>query len=116
MTTKVKDGCHSFEDGMKIWFQDGKQHREGAPAVTWLNGSEEYWVNGKLHREDGPARSLTEAAIPFKAWYINSCAHRLDGPAFEFENGERRWFYEGEEIKVFSQQEFEEWLKYKSFL
>lgn len=41
--------------------------------------------------------------------------HRLDGPAAEYTNGDKKWWYEGEEIKCSSQQEFEKLLKLKAF-
>ena len=30
-------------------------HREDAPAMTYPDGSEEWWLFGKRHREEGPA-------------------------------------------------------------
>lgn len=35
-------------DGTKIWCKKGKFHREGAPAVIFANGFEEWYIDGKL--------------------------------------------------------------------
>lgn len=34
---------------------DGTIHKEGSPAIIWLDGSEFWYQEGELHREDGPA-------------------------------------------------------------
>jgi len=44
-----------FADGSKCWYRDGKRHRESGPAVEYANGNKEWYRNGKLHRESGPA-------------------------------------------------------------
>lgn len=52
-------------------------------------------------------------------WYKDDShhkAHRIDGPAVERCDGTKYWYYEGLEINVSSQEEFEQWLKYKVFL
>ena len=54
-------------DGSKLWFLNGKCHREDGPAITW-NGSYEWWANGKLHRENGPAIDPVNGN---KEWYLH---------------------------------------------
>lgn len=44
----VSEGCY-------IWFSKGKRHREGKPAIVWLNKTVIWYCNGKIHRQDGPA-------------------------------------------------------------
>jgi hypothetical protein len=47
---------NSFEPGpAKLYYQDGKLHREDGPAYEGPDGNYVYWVQGKLHREGGPA-------------------------------------------------------------
>lgn len=47
----------NWEGNAKEWRRpsDNKLHRIGAPAVEWNDGSKVWYQNGKLHREDGPA-------------------------------------------------------------
>ena len=41
--------------------------------------------------------------------------HRLDGPAIEYSNGNKEWYYKGEEINCSTQVEFEKSLKLKAY-
>jgi len=54
--------------GNKMWYLNGKLHREDGPAVEWVTGGKQWWLNGKLHREDGPA---VERANGDKDWWFN---------------------------------------------
>jgi len=40
---------------IKIWYKNGKYHRENGPAIVWKDVDEEWRANGKKHRLDGPA-------------------------------------------------------------
>lgn len=52
-----------------------------------------------------------------KYWYKDNKLHREDGPAIIFAIPELpQWWYQDEYVSVSSQQEFEQWLKYKAFL
>ena len=89
-TTFVKQGPLIDELGKK-WYKDNLLHREDGPAIERHNGS--------------------------KHWYINNERHRLDGPAIEYANGSKYWYYHDKWIReISSQEEFEQWLKYRSFL
>ena len=55
-------------NGHKIWYKNGKLHREDGPACEYTNGTKYWYKNGKLHREDGPA---VEDADGKKFWYLN---------------------------------------------
>ena len=44
-----------YSSGTKIWYLNGKYHREDGPAILWNNGNKHWYLNGKLHRKDGPA-------------------------------------------------------------
>ena len=55
-------------DGTKMWWLNGKLHREDGPAIEYADGTKEWWLNGKLHRTDGPA---VEYADGTKKWYLN---------------------------------------------
>ena len=57
-----------YPEGYKIWYLNGKIHREDGPAIEWANGDKSWYLNGILHREDGPA---IEAANGDKSWWIN---------------------------------------------
>ena len=54
--------------GNKLWFLNGKLHREDGPAIELTNGTKHWYLNGKYHREDGPAY---EHADGTKEWYLN---------------------------------------------
>ena len=50
----------------RYYNSDNQLHREGGPAVEYVNGHKEWWQNGQRHRIDVPA-----IEIGSKAWYIN---------------------------------------------
>ena len=58
----VRDG------GDKLWYINGKLHREDSPAIKYANGTKFWYLNGHLHREDGPA---IEYASGTKEWFLN---------------------------------------------
>lgn len=66
-------------------------HCEDGPAVIYPSGSYKYYYEGKLHRMDGPA-----------IFFI--------GMRKEY------WYFHGQQAFVDTQEEFERWLKLKSFL
>jgi hypothetical protein len=46
---KIKDGLTVCENGDKLWFKNGKLHREDdLPAAEYSNGRKEWWVDGDL--------------------------------------------------------------------
>ena len=57
-----------YTNGTKLWFLNGKLHREDGPAVEWADGTKKWYLNGEYHREDGPA---VEWADGTKFWYLN---------------------------------------------
>jgi hypothetical protein len=96
-TIKIRDfselptdftGIVEYPNGSKLWYRNGKQHREDGPAREWASGSKEWWLNGKYHREDGPA---IEDADGTKQWFLNGQLHRVDGPAVEFYDTKLWW-------------------------
>lgn len=76
-------------------------------------GNRIWFKNDQVHREDGAALEYPDGD---KVWYVSGEVHRLDGPACEFKNS-KHWYYHDQWIKeISSQEEFEQWLKYKVFL
>lgn len=65
----MKTNNRSITDryGNKTWFEDGKIHRVGLPAMMY-NGAKSWYNRGKLHRRDGPA---VITARGDKCWYVN---------------------------------------------
>jgi len=59
---------------------------------TRSDGTKLWYINGKLHREDGPA---VEGADSTKMWFINGVRHREDGPAIEYPSGTKYWYING---------------------
>jgi len=49
------------------WYENGKRHCANGPAIMWANGDMEWWFDGKIHRDDGPA---VEHADGYKEWWI----------------------------------------------
>jgi len=41
--------------------------------------------------------------------------HREDGPAIEYPDGRKEWWIKGQILEVSSQEEFERYMKLKSF-
>lgn len=73
-----------------------------------------YWKDGNMHRDDGPAYIFGN----YQAWYQKGNLHREDGPAQVWllsSKKEERWWINGNNIDVKSQQEFEHWKKLKAF-
>jgi hypothetical protein len=40
-----------YEDGTKVWYLNGKLHREDGPAVESTDGSKAWYLHGERHRE-----------------------------------------------------------------
>ena len=59
---------------------------------VYPNGDKVWYLNGKLHREDGPA---IEEASGHKEWFLNGKQHREDGAAVEYANGDKEWYLNG---------------------
>lgn len=53
-------------------------HCENGPAITWINGSQEWYVNGARHRNNAPAVVF---AFGGEKWYRNNQLHNPNGPA-----------------------------------
>ena len=82
-------------DGDKMWFLNGRYHREDGPAVEYADGTKSWYSKGKLHREDGPAIEYADGS---EYWCLNGKLHREDGPAMEYINGAKYWYLNGEEV------------------
>ena len=84
-----------YQDGRKVWFQNGLVHRDGdRPAFEGQNGAKQWYRNGKRHR-DGDLPAI-EAAEGTKEWRQNGKLHR-DGdlPAIERADGTKEWWVNG---------------------
>jgi len=57
-----------YDNGDKVWYLNGKRHREDGPAFEGAGGTAYWFLNGILHREGGPA---IEGGSGGKAWYLN---------------------------------------------
>ena len=72
-----------------------KRHSKFTGIVT-VENCKMWYVDGKLHREDGPA---FEAGNGSKEWYIDDLRHRTDGPAVVYfkgglyKKGSLKWCY-----------------------
>ena len=64
----MKPEMITYADGTKIWYLNGKCHREDGPAVEHANGTKYWYLNDQLHREDGPAIEWVNGT---QYWYLN---------------------------------------------
>ncbi len=56
------------------------------------NGPRVWYLNGKIHKDNGPAVEYCDGR---KEWYQHDDLHRADGPAIEYRDGSNRWYYKG---------------------
>jgi hypothetical protein len=68
MNKNNKPICEVNKNGTKIWWLNGKLHREDGPSIEYTDGCKLWHLNGKLHREDGPAVEWVDGA---EYWYLN---------------------------------------------
>jgi hypothetical protein len=67
-------------DGCQLWFQHGERHRDGdLPAVVYDDGHQEWWVNGRHLTPADRARTrkaLAEARrwSPLRAAFVGAAA------------------------------------------
>ena len=93
-----------YNTGTRMWFINGKLHREGGPAIIYPGGVKEWWINGKKHREGDPAVEYPSGA---EEWYINGLRHREDGPAVTWSSdGTKEWWINNIDIT----EEVKEWI------
>ena len=76
----VCERCGHGRGVCEEWWRDGKQHRDGGPAVIARDQAsgavtyEEWWREGRLHREDGPAVIDYDAEtglVTHAEWWLN---------------------------------------------
>ena len=84
-----------YVNGDKFWIKNGLTHRENGPAAEYADGTKEWWNNGLRHREGGPAVEYSDGD---KWWYKDGMLHREDGPAIEFSNGNKSWYLENNRL------------------
>jgi hypothetical protein len=90
-----EDGpAYEGSDGSKYWYLYGKHHRTGGPAIERSDGSKFWSINGLLHRTDGPAIERSDGS---KEWWLNGERHRTNGPAYEGSDGTKEWWLNGSE-------------------
>ena len=75
-----------------IYYKNNLIHREGSPAIEYINGDKSWYINGLCHRINGPA---IEWACGHKIWFKNGKLHRIDGPAIMHKNGFEEWYING---------------------
>ena len=77
------------------YYQEGRRHREGAPAVFYPDGKIAHYINGELHNEHGAAVEWPSGA---KLYAIKGKWHRTDGPALITHTGMCFWFVNGKRM------------------
>jgi hypothetical protein len=82
----------TFLNGTKEWWANDKRHRTNNPAVIFYNQDEEWWDNGALHRVGGPAILYSSGR---EEWFNDGVLHRVNGPALITANGVKKWYFHG---------------------
>ena len=81
------------EYGSRYYYSDAAMktlHRTDGPAIERANPEDKLWyVNGKIHRDEGPAFVGADGT---KEWWLNGQRHRTDGPAIEWANRDKLWY------------------------
>lgn len=93
-------------DGTKIYYQNGKIHRElPLPAIIYPDGSRAWFVHGvevyltfldgQLHSFDAPAVRFSDSS--YEAWYEYGKLHSPGGlpPAEKWADGTMKWYHHG---------------------
>ena len=95
--SKQEPYMHMDRHGNKMWYVNGKLHRDDAPAIEWHSGATEWYQHGKRHRIGAPAIEFRNG----KEWWVNDELHRIDGPAIdyapaiEYAGGHKAWYVNG---------------------
>ncbi len=89
-----------WPSGSKEWYQDGRLHRDNAPAYIYADGTKEWWVDDERHRIDGPAVIYAGGGKEGgKEWWVDDKRHRIDGPAIIRADGPKEWWVDGKQIQ-----------------
>ena len=99
---------HSYDDlpavesvyfKSKMWYKNGKRHRDGDKPAIQSERNSEWYVDGKHHREGGlPAVISTgRNGRPYKEWWVDGKRHREGGlPAIESDDTHlTEWWVDG---------------------
>ncbi len=82
-----------YENGSKIWYQNGLIHRDTKAAIIEADGSWAYYNNGLRHRVNGPAKHCHSSSTLY--FYQHDILHCADGPAV-IRKGFNQWYRNGE--------------------
>ena len=47
----MKSTCKIYTNGDKVWYLNGKLHREDGPAIEWADGDKYWFLNSKHYFE-----------------------------------------------------------------
>lgn len=86
-------------DGQLEWWQDGRNHRVGGPAIIFANKTEIWKRHGRKHRDVGPA--ITRSPDNME-WWQDGKRHRdrNHGPAIVMPNpDEDKWYENGKPVE-----------------
>jgi len=64
----MKQSLHVDRHGIRRWYEDGRLHRDGAPAIEDPSGWSAWYRRGHLHRDDGPA---VIGPNGYEQWWVN---------------------------------------------
>jgi hypothetical protein len=110
MVKIINDPCISIYHHFKLGYFKGKKfiyHNDIGPAIETCQGLKWWYHHGTPHRVDGPACYFDD-----KDYELHKLYHK-EYP--QWRASQCRWYYEGKQVDVSSQEEFEKWLKYRNF-
>jgi hypothetical protein len=87
----------SWANGTLEWWQYGKRHRLNEPAIIKTNGDKEWWHDGERHRLSDPAIELNDGT---KEWWLRGKRHNASGSAITNNNGSNEWWLEGIKLNM----------------
>lgn len=102
----------------ELWFEDGKLHRSDGPAITYADGTKEWWIRGRRHRQGAASVVVAKGARwnnwqpvghmssrkrmpltgPAELYYSHGQLHNVSGPALRAQGRRDQYWLEGEKL------------------
>ena len=67
-----------WDDGTKIWYLNGKLHREDGPAVECADGNKYWYLNGEEVTKEEHKKRTSKASCQGKVVEIDGIKYKLE--------------------------------------
>ena len=90
-----------WTDGSVEYYKNGLLHNENGPAIISINKDhtkKTWYDNGKIHRIGAPAIEVwwgTNNELVYQEYYVENIRHREDGPAIIHPSGTEIYYIDG---------------------